>query len=338
MAAKLEKKELVFDTIDQPETWQGGKKISIVSYLLRKKDNKKGMSFKIGSKNESTGKALYGKTIWIDEDLDLPSWLKWFIETIKKGYVKLFGKKFIGIDGQSEYYKAKVEELTKALTESQLKLEEAQKNEQSYQQKIEYAKKVKDSFTEYKTIFNGFEKLILESKNNDRGKEEEIKKKIKAHHWLLGLECSVEAKNQDIDIQLEIDLHVKTKYNQDRIFELKSPNLSLFEKKGEGKNRRLTLTKEISDGLAELILYLRKTDLYSDSHSKGTYGIQKASGVILAGYNLEEEHLELLKNVNFHVYPHICIVTYNDLLQNISEELEIIASLDPDNNTKNKEK
>jgi hypothetical protein len=309
------------------EVWKSGRKVSQVSYLQRK-DGTKGISFKMGTVPSYMDRPRFGSTIWIDKELDLPSWLRWFIKTLAKSYLKLFGKKIPEIDEQKEYYKSQVEELAKKLAEAQQKLEEAEKRDEAYKETIEFAKEVTSNLYNYKSIYEDFKKIVQRSKEKNKGKEEEIKRKIKAHQWLLGLECFVEAKNQRVDNQTEIDLHIKTKYGQDRIFEIKSPNIKPLVRKTISGTRRLIISPDLADGLSELILYLRRTDIHSEQKNKGTYGIHKASGYILVGFNLNSEEEEILKELNFHLYPHIQITTYNNLLGNIKQELKIIEILD----------
>lgn len=331
-----EKNEPKFKPVIEPDNWESGRKVSQASYLQRD-DGTKGISFKLGTKNNYMSRPRWAKTIWIDEELDLPLWLNWFIKTLKKGYFTLFGKKVKDVDEEKEYYKTKIEELTRNLAQTQTLLEEAEKREQSFLEKQEYARKVQSNLAEYKTIFRKFKELIENSKTQNKGEEEKIKTEILNNRWLLGLECSVEAKNQRVDNQTQIDLHIKTKYDQDRIFEVKSPNEKPFIRKpNKNNNRRLVITDVLADGLSELVLYLRRTDIHSEQRSKANYGIQKASGYILMGYNLDTDELEMLGEINFHMYPHIQIMTYNDLLKNIERELEIIEGVSKnESNSKN---
>lgn len=307
------------------ENWESGRKVSEASYLKRK-DGTEALSFRMGTKSDKR-RPMWGKTIWIDEELDLPSWLNWFIKTLKSGYLKLFGKKVDGFDNQEEFYKAKIEQLNKQLVEAQIRLEETQIRNEEDKKLIELAKEVQKSIEDYNKTFNELKELLNTSKAEDKGKEEAIKQKLKENPWLLGLECAVQAKNQNIDNQTQIDLHVKTKFDQDRIFELKSPNLKLFKRKSNDETRRLSVSSELSDGLSELIIYLERTNIYSDRSGEGTYGIVKPSGYILMGFELDEEEKKLLAWLNFHLSPHIQIVTYDQLQNNIKRELELIGNL-----------
>ena len=113
------KKEPLFEPLGPPEEWEKGRKVSKATMLKRKEDGTKGISVQVGSKAKDSNYKRYGKTIWIDEDLDLPDWLGWFIKSVKKLYFKLFGKKILDIDESVEYYQAKVSKLTQELAEAQ---------------------------------------------------------------------------------------------------------------------------------------------------------------------------------------------------------------------------
>jgi hypothetical protein len=312
-----------FESLGPSEKWEQGDKISEATPLLRKKDKKKGISIKVGKKVDWRKRPVYGKTIWIDEDLDLPSWLNWFIRTVKKSYLSLFGKNVgTSIDEEVEYYKSKRDELSTKLANIQIKLEEAEKKEKEYKETLELAREIKLKYKKnFRKIFDDFWKDVEASKSENKGKEETIKSKIKEEPWLLGLECLVEAKNQNIDIQTEVDLHIKGKFNQDLIFEIKSPNKNPLQRKGEKNNTRFIFSPELSEALSEIIYYLRRTDIYSEKAGEGVYGIQKAEGFILIGLNLDEEEKRVLREINHHLYPHISIITYDDLKENIEREL-----------------
>jgi hypothetical protein len=313
------------------EKWSDGEKVSSAA-LFETPKGKQGISVRLGKKTGDYEQ--YGKSIWIDEDLNFSSWLKWFLKTVKKSYFKLFGK-VLTLDEEIESYKSKKEELTKQLVGLQIKLELAEKREQEYKKIVELAKETKGKFKrDFDKTHLEFIELIQESLNNETGKEEEIKRKIKNDPWLLGLECFVEAKNEDVDKQAEIDLHIKTRYNKDFIFEIKSPNKKPFVRKDKNKKRRYVISPELSEALSEIIVYLRKTDIYSDKASEGVYGIQKAEGIILMGASLEEEEMKILKEINFHFYPHVQIITYEDLNVRITREIEMLNSILKDERSK----
>ncbi|PIO03801.1 hypothetical protein COT48_03335, partial [Candidatus Woesearchaeota archaeon CG08_land_8_20_14_0_20_47_9] len=183
------------------------------------------------------------------------------IKSVKKLYFNLFGKKILEVDESFEYYQTKVEKLTRELAEAQKRLEESEAKSEERKQLLELAKKEIGNLETYKTIFQEFQNLIEQSNKDNTGKEEEIKNKIKDTHWLLGLECHVEAKNKNIDTQTQIDLHIMTRFGHHRIFEVKSPNVKPFSRKDEDKKRRFIISPELADGLSELITYMRRTDV-----------------------------------------------------------------------------
>jgi hypothetical protein len=321
--APTKKKKPLFKELEEKDIWESGKYRSEAAYLHIIKRDKKGISFKAGTTNPSTGR-LSNKSVWIDDDIDLPSWLNWFIRTLKKGYFKLFNRKLEGFNEEKIHYETKIDQLTNQLVEAKLQLEVVEKREEETKEILEYAKNVKGKHEDFKKIYKEFVDLIKESVEQNKGMENKVSEKIKQNHWLLGLDCFVEAKNQNIDNQLQIDLHIKTKYEQDKIFELKSPNVKLFVKKSDGKNRRLVMSPELADGISEILLYLRRTNIYSEINTPGAYGVQDACGYIVAGYNLTKDEKELVKNLNFHLHPHIQIITYNDLIPKIKRELDLI--------------
>lgn len=320
------KKSDEFEPVGDPEKWEKGNKISVAQILKIKKNNRLGISFKVGRKLPYMDRP---SGFWIDGEFqssDLIDWFEWFGTTLKKLYYKLTGRAILLSEDIIQLEKQK-EDLTANLVKIQTQLEEAKKLEVRQKEINELAQKSVSNLESFRNIFDNFKKMIQNSVDGDQGMEEKIKSEIKEHNWLVGLECHVEAKNVDIDNQTEIDLHVKTKYGQDRIFELKSPHLNPFVRKGDDKSRRFTISPTLADGLSEIVSYMRKTDIYSASAMEGTYGIQKASGIIVIGYNLEDSELQMLRELNFHLAPHIRIITYNDLIKNIDSEIKIIESI-----------
>lgn len=318
-------KKPAFRATGVSEKWESGHKVSEASILERIDDNKKGISIRIGTKSKYRTNPRYGKTIWIDEDLDLPSWLGWFIKTVKKLYFDLFGK-HVSIDEQEQQYQAKIEQLTKKLADTQNVLDAIRQTQEADRHLIEFAAKVKGSYDNFQKLFTKLKDLVKQSASTNKGMEEEIKSHIKENPWLLGLECFVEAKNQAVDTQTQIDLHVKTKYDQDRIFELKSPNVKPFIRKEDKTKRRLEISPDLADALSELVLYLERTNLYAHQANEGNYGILKPSGCIVIGYNLDDEEKRLLRYLNYHLAPHIQILTYDELLASTERELSMVQN------------
>lgn len=320
---KTKKKKANIKKLGPAEKWEDGEKISSLTPL--EVEGNKGISVRIGKKQGNYEN--YTHKIWIDDKLNFSSWLRWLIKNMKKPYFILFGKS-LNLNEEIESYKTKKEELTKQLTDLQIKLELAEKKEQEYKKILELAQETKGKYKrDFNQIYKEFVSLIEESLRDNIGKEEDIKEKIKNESWLLGLECFVGAKNEDIDKQAEIDLHIKTKYNKDFIFEIKSPNKKPFNRKDENKKRRYVISSDLSEALSEIIVYLRKTDIYSDKASEGVYGVQKAEGIILMGASLDDEEKRILKEINFHFYPHIQIITYDDLNERIKREMDMLNSI-----------
>ncbi len=313
-----------FEDLGISERWEDGERVTEAKILNRKtpKTEEIGISIRMGKKAEYLdGRPRFGKGIWITEKIDISGWLKWFIATVKKLYYKAF-KKRIEIEDIS-FWKSKVKELTEKLAEAQTRVKELEQREEEKKKLYELAEKVIDQFQKYKNVFTKFVGLVEKSYKENLRLEEQIKSFIKENRWLLGLECEIEAKNKRIDASFQIDLHVVTKYNQNRIFELKSPNLNPF--KIEGK--RVLISRELTEALSELIRYMKETDIYSKIKSSGMYGIHKPTGVIVIGFELSDEEREFLDTLNFFLYPHIQVITYQDLIENSRRELSLLEDI-----------
>jgi len=326
MKAKKSPKDK-FEPLSDSERFEDGKRVTEAKILKRKTSQREevGISIRMGKKVSYLDRPLFGKGLWITRELDIKRWLKWLTNVIKKLYSKAFNKEVELED--IEFWKAKVSELTAELTRASKRLEELQQKQEETKKLLELAQKVRDKFHEYAKKFEEFRTLVEKSYYQDVRLEETIKRFLKENRWLLGLECQIEATNKKIDSKSQIDLHVVTKYNQHRIFELKSPNLKPFV----SKSGRMMFSRELSEGLSELIRYIRDSDLYSRIQSLGTYGILKPTGVIVMGYNLTKEEYHFLKALNFFLYPHIQVVTYNDLIETSQRELSLIENLKPEN-------
>jgi hypothetical protein len=309
------------EKIGESERWSKGDSASSAQ-VFKKPNGSIGISVKLGRKT-STDYIASGKTTWIDKNLDLPDWLNWLIRTLKKMYYRVFGKTLV-IDEEVESLKAKMEGLTQELAITKEKLRVAEEKDAERQRIHDLALKSIEYLDSYTEILTNFENTIKESYEKQVGKEEKIKEDILGNPWILGLECKVEAKNIDLDTQTEIDLHVITKYGQHKIFEIKSPNLKPFIRYKNDDKKRLVMGPELSNGLSELIVYMRKADVYSVIQEEGTVGISKPSGVLIIGYKLDGEQLKMLNQFNFHLRPHIQILTYDDLLNNAKQEIKLI--------------
>jgi len=313
-----------FEDLGISERWEDSERVTEAKILNRKtpETEERGISIRMGKKAEYLdGQPRLGKGIWITEKIDISTWLRWFIDTVKNLYYKAFKKK-IEIEDIS-FWKSKVKELTEKLAEPQTRVKELEQREDEKKKLYELAEKVIDQFQKYKNVFTKFVGLVEKSYKENLRLEEQIKSFIKENRWLLGLECEIEAKNKRIDASFQIDLHAITKYNQNRIFELKSPNLKPF--KIEGK--RVLISRELAEALSELIRYMKETDIYSKIKSSGMYGIHKPTGVIIIGFELSDEEREFLNTLNFFLYPHIQVITYQDLIKNSRRELSLLEDI-----------
>ncbi len=274
------------------------------------------------------------KGLWIPKEVNIGKWFKWLTASILKLFKVEWGLDIENSNALGEKLSTlskEIEQLEELKKQKSDELEKVEKRKEEYDFTLSLARETKETFDKYKETYEQLKKLILDSVNNNKGKEEDIKTLIKEHSWLLGLDCEVKAKNKDVDTQTQIDLHIENDLGQNKIYELKSPNIKLFfQPKGKNK-KRLIISDELADALSEIIIYMRRTDIYSDSKSQGTYGIQKAIGIILADYNLNADESEILNELNFHLAPYIQIVTYDTLMKSIEKELEIIKQTKNDN-------
>ena len=187
--------------------------------------------------------------------------------------------------------------------------------------------------TAQNVVYGAFERLSKkdvsankdDSSKNDELKEKEVKQKIKENRWFLGLECEIGATEKQVDIQTAIDLHILTDFNQDKVFEFKSPNLQPFYRKSD--TTRLYIKSELGEAMHQLIIYLRKTNLYSSSKEEGVYGIRGPSGYVVMGYKINQAQQDSLKDWNFHLRPHILLLTYDDVIVHAKRQLENIKSV-----------
>lgn len=219
-------------------------------------------------------------------------------------------------------YEEDIQRLNQQITERTLGLQEYKVQLAKKEEELEKARQITGDIRIFSKALKELEKEISESKDKNLRKEKEIKAKIKNNKWVLGLDCQVKAKEQAIDPKTALDLHIKTDLNEDRIFEFKSANIEPFIRKKE--NSRLHINPELSEGINQIIDYMKKTEIYSNLEEEGTYKIKKPSGVVVIGYKLSKAQENLLKNWSFHLRPHIRIITYDDLLESASQNLEHI--------------
>lgn len=263
------------------------------------------------------------KSFYIHKNQKVSEILDWLYVTVKTFFSKFWGRKIIT--------KEDIKQKDKLIDDLRIKLREREDEStllkqtlKSQQDELRLASEVIDKTGNYIKILDNFEKRIKKSVKNKERIEEWIKEEIKNNRWLLGLDCEVKAKNQDIDIKTEIDLHIVTNYGEQRIIEVKSPNIDIFTAKKEGG--RLNINLEIARGLSELIEYMRRTDISSGLKSKGTYAIQKPIGRILAGYNLSADGEEALNEWNFYLAPYIKIITFKEMISSARKEIDLIVT------------
>lgn len=259
---------------------------------------------------------------WMPKRINLSGWFAWFSSTMKRFSHNLWGKEIDEISEQVKLYENKMNELSKELTETKIKLDEAEQKLNKQQNELELAKEVIDKLSIYETALTDFKTEVKRLASEDRRDEASVKTKINESRWLLGLDCEIKASEQKADTQLAIDLHIRTDMGEDKIYEFKSPNLKPFYRKT--KDGRLYISDILAEGLNQLILYMRRTNIYSKSNEEGTYKIQAPSGMIVIGFDLDEEQEKLRKEWNFHLRPHIRIITYNDIIETAERQLENI--------------
>ncbi len=279
-----------------------------------------------GIRVQSASTKPYFKThkpgFWIPNRINLSEWFKWFSNTTKGFAYKIWGKQIEDVSEEVSIYKDKIELLNNELVEAKIKLEDAEERLSKQQIELTLAKEVIDKIEDYESKLTEFENEVKRISKNTKREEHLVKTKLKESKWILGIDCEVKASEKAVDPQLAVDLHIKTDIGADKVFEFKSPNIKPFSKKKN--DSRLYISDELAQGINQLILYLRRTDLYSGLSEEGTYKIQAPAGVVVIGYNISNEEQRLLKNWNFQLRPHIKIVTFNELIENGKRQLQNI--------------
>ena len=302
-------------------------------YLLEARNKKsKEEGIKILSENVK-GNYFHGPGIWIPKRVD-------YMEVIRKLFYRVmefvFGKDYhvkdIKHEVESEKLEEKVKELTQQLSQKEMEVEFLRSEKDKIEQELDKLKKDKElakelsrGLSEYEEALEEFIKKVEWSKVNNKGIEDDIRKFLYSNTWILGIDCEAKATKKDVDPSSEIDLHIVTNFNEDKIFELKSPNLDPFTIKK--KDKRPEPTKYFMEGLNQLIDYMSSTDLYSRMESSRNYKIRNPNGVFVIGYNLPKEQKDMLKEWNKHIGQHIRIVTYNEIINSANRSLEIIRSV-----------
>lgn len=260
--------------------------------------------------------------VWLPKGTDFGNWLKWFLITFKKMIHRVWNKEVSVLPEEVDFYKNQVEEYKRRLESAESKLMLSEEELEKQKKDIELAREVTDKIDTYENYFKKIEGLIEESYSKNKRMESVIKNEITSNKWFLGIDCEVKAKEKKVDIQGGIDLHIKTDFQQDKIFEFKSPNLKPFKRKRN--ESRLYINEPLSEGINQMITYMRKTDIYSTQKSEGFYGIYRPVGIIVIGYKLDNFQEEMIGNWNHHLYPFIRIITYEELIKNAKIQLENI--------------
>lgn len=308
----------------ESDKWTDGNFSSQIS-LGQSSRGQEGIKIRTAKKTWSFNEHRYG--IWLPKGMNLSGWIKWALLTIKK-----YSKKFWGADldvnilkEEVDVYKERVKVLEDELDNANSKLKVTEELLKIQEEDRKRAEKLVSKIGEYEKGLAEFVAILNDSSKNGDLKEKEVKQKIKENRWFLGLECEIGASEKQVDKQTAIDLHILTDFNQDKLFEFKSPNLQPFYRKGD--TTRLYMKIELGEAIHQLIIYLRKTNLYSFSKEEGVYGIRGPSGYVVMGYKLDQFQLDALKDWNFHLRPHILLLTYDDVVTQAVRQLKNIKSV-----------
>jgi len=308
----------------ESDIWVDDNFVSQIS-LGQSSGGREGIKIRTAKKTWRFNEHRYG--IWLPKGMNLSGWIKWVLLSIKK-YSKKFWGADIDVDILEEevgIYKNQVKTLEEKLEEIKSKLKDTEELLKIQQEDRERAEKLISRIEEYEKALAEFIVILDDSSKNDELKEKEVKQKIKENRWFLGLECEIGATEKQVDIQTAIDLHILTDFNQDKVFEFKSPNLQPFYRKSD--TTRLYIKSELGEAMHQLIIYLRKTNLYSSSKEEGVYGIRGPSGYVVMGYKINQAQQDSLKDWNFHLRPHILLLTYDDVIVHAKRQLENIKSV-----------
>lgn len=273
-------------------------------------------------KKYSGKQPMIRKSLFIHKDQNVVEILNWLIETISNYFRKFWNKEIT--PEALDKSKKEVEIIQNQLVKKSSELEELKKKYSEKENELNLAREVIDNANKYVLVLKNFESKVKNSVTNNINIEEWLKTEIKNNRWLLGLDCEVKAKNKDIDTETEVDLHIETNFGEQRIIEVKSPNKGIFYAKSN--SGRLTINKEVSVGLSELIEYMRRADINSGLRRKGVYSIQKPIGRLLVGYNLTKDEEEVLNDWNFYLAPYIKIITYKELIASAKKEIGLIKA------------
>ena len=265
------------------------------------------------------------KGVWLPYGTNIINWLRKLGTALQRLFKRQYGEDLLMSHSQIEEQEDKIKDLEKTLFEEKQRTEMMKAEYENYSAKLSLAKEVINNLESYENVLKDFKEFVKNSIIKNIDVEEEIKRKIKSNRWLVGLDCEVRAKNINVDNQTEIDLHIINQFGQDRIIEVKSPNKKLFKRKKEGS--RLGISLELSNALSEIIVYMDKVSFYSKIEEEGTLKMSKPAGMILMDGGLSKEERNMLNNLNYHLIPHILIVTYDELINNASKEISIIRGV-----------
>jgi len=306
------------------EEWTEGSHITKVSKASSKSDQEtEGIKIRTGSYRNGGMVASHKVGMWLPKWLHFNEWLRRLFTAVKKLVPSSWSQKlddpYVELDGLKQKVVIQEDQLTRLLEE----LNESKRDKEILERDLELAKSISyDEISTYEEKLKEISALVDEIHEEDQRKEEEIKNKLKANPWIFGIDCKVNATNRDIDSKYQLDMHIETNFNEQRIFELKSPNLKPFQK--DKKTSILKPTKHFSDAINQLITYMEKTDLYKKIKSDSNYSIASPIGVVLMGYKLDVDSQELLQYWNKRLYPNIKIITYNDLFISANRTVDMI--------------
>jgi len=260
------------------------------------------------------------KGVWVPANAFL-RWFNKFKRIISNIFENFYGEKLVFSEDDVKREKNKIETLQEELDQQRTKYKEMEQVYLKQQEKIKLAEETKEEASYYENILDKFNKDVEDSISNNKNIENDVRKELKENRWILGLDCEIKATNKDIDPKSEIDLHIISELGEEKVFEIKSPNKKLFVDKND---TYLRISLELSEAISQLVNYLRKTDIYSQINEKGNYKIYKGKGIILMDKNLNQEEQKFRKDLNFHLRPHIQIITFDELISNAKNEIAII--------------
>ncbi|MFH0860504.1 MAG: Shedu anti-phage system protein SduA domain-containing protein [Candidatus Altiarchaeota archaeon] len=298
------------------DKWEDDTYASKISYEITQQGRE---GIRVLSAKKTNYTPHYG--VWLDKKIDYSNWYKWFSSAFKK-LARIFGKKIETAEDIVQRYEKELQDMSKTITELTLKYERAKNELEQNKKDFELARKLVDNIDVYEKGLEEIRDAINKSYDENSRLEGLIKQKIIENRWVLGLDCEVQAKERRIDNQTSLDLHIKTDLGEDRVFEFKSPNIRPFFK--ENQQGRFHINSEIAEGLNQLMIYLTKIDFWGRIKEGGIYGVTKPAGVVITGYKLPEEDIDVLKTWNFHLRPHIRFVTYDELIRSAENNLDII--------------